>query len=90
MASSRLNSPDVTAAGIDDERFSAKYPPGAIAPFSGIYRCCICGLEAVSTKGHHLPPPSVHGHVSSTAALLFGPPVHWQLLVAVDHLSEVQ
>lgn len=30
--------------------------PGTATPYSGIYRCEICGHEAVSTKGHPLPP----------------------------------
>jgi hypothetical protein len=30
--------------------------PGTLTPFTGIYRCEVCGHEAGSTKQHPLPP----------------------------------
>ncbi len=30
--------------------------PGVATPYSGIYRCEVCGHEADSTKGKPLPP----------------------------------
>lgn len=44
----------------EDDRFDRIYPPGTLAPYSGIYRCDSCNIEAVSTKGHPLPPVDTH------------------------------
>lgn len=36
--------------------FDRTFNPGTATPYSGIYRCEVCGHEAVSTKTHPLPP----------------------------------
>ncbi|CAN5720086.1 hypothetical protein BH11PSE1_BH11PSE1_16850 [soil metagenome] len=57
--------------------FHTVHHPGEATPFSGIYRCLSCGLEAVSTKGHPLPPQHFrHRHPL---------PIHWQLVAASRH-----
>lgn len=53
--------------------------PGTIAPFSGIYRCEVCGHEAVSTHGHVLPPQNHHTHPNRQ-------PIIWRLIVASTHM----
>ena len=50
-----------------DPAFKHYYDPGTTAPLSGIYRCQNCGREAVSTKGHTLPPQNHHQHADGTA-----------------------
>jgi hypothetical protein len=55
--------------------FDAIYQPGASAPHSGIYRCTVCGHQAVSTAGYPLPPQSHHVHPNRQ-------PIRWQLVVA--------
>lgn len=37
-------------------KFDALHNPGVHAPYSGLYRCHVCGNEADSTKGKPLPP----------------------------------
>lgn len=51
---------------------------GSICEHSGIYRCDVCGHEAVSTKGHTLPPQSHHNHPGRQ-------PIAWRLTVACAH-----
>jgi hypothetical protein len=36
--------------------FDKTFAPGTPTPYSGVYRCEVCGHEAVSTKSHPLPP----------------------------------
>ena len=36
--------------------FDQTFSPGTHTPYSGIYRCEVCGTEAVSTKTHPMPP----------------------------------
>jgi hypothetical protein len=81
MALFKPGSSRVTAAPASDPRFFAFYSPGITVEVSGIYRC-ICGVEAVSTKGDPLPPIAEHEHSVSTENLL-GPP-RWHLLVAPE------
>ena len=38
------------------DAFDKLHPPGVSTPFSGLYKCEVCGHEADSTKGHPLPP----------------------------------
>jgi hypothetical protein len=54
--------------------FDVTHPAGNAAPFSGIYRCTICGRSAVSTVGHPLPPQNHHQHPAPQ-------PIKWQLVV---------
>ncbi|CAN5242790.1 hypothetical protein BH09PSE2_BH09PSE2_15150 [soil metagenome] len=58
--------------------FAPNYRPGTPAPYSGIYKCQTCGREAVSTKGHPLPPQ----HLAHNHPL----PIAWKLLVAATHI----
>ncbi|QEE38832.1 MULTISPECIES: hypothetical protein [unclassified Methylobacterium] len=58
--------------------FDQLSPPGTVCKHSGVYRCEICGHEAVSTKGHALPPQNHHTHPSRQ-------PIQWRLTVACAH-----
>lgn len=40
----------------DDKAFDAIYPPGASAPYSGIYKCVTCGFEVTCEEGRTFPP----------------------------------
>lgn len=60
------------------ELFDQLYHAGAEAPHSGIYRCHVCGHEAVSTQGHRLPPQGHPPHPN-------GQPIQWRLIVACQH-----
>lgn len=51
---------------------------GTVCQHSGIYRCEVCGHEAVSTKGHTLPPQNHHTHPNRQ-------PIAWRLTVACAH-----
>ena len=54
-------------------------PPGTPAPLSGIYRCVVCGHEAVATNGSPLPPQTHHAHPPGAQ------PIAWQCVVASTH-----
>lgn len=56
--------------------FDVLHLPGAMTPFSGIYRCAVCGREDVSVFGKPLPPQNHHQH-----SPLQGP-IKWQLIVS--------
>jgi len=58
--------------------FDALHHPGQLAPYSGIYRCAVCGHEAVSTRDHVLPPQNHHTHATYA-------PIQWQLIVVSTH-----
>jgi hypothetical protein len=64
---------------MNNPAFDELYHPGAIAPYSGIYRCHVCGHEAVSTKGNTLPPQTHHTHPTFA-------PIQWRLAVASTHV----
>jgi hypothetical protein len=53
--------------------------PGTITPFSGVYRCFVCGKEIVSEYNKPLPPQSHHVHQPSAG------PIRWKLLVFAQH-----
>lgn len=55
--------------------FDKHLNPGVPTPYSGIYRCAVCGREAVSTKNHPLPP-------EHHAANLLHQRTQWRLIVA--------
>ena len=57
------------------DAFDLLHHPGARTPFSGVYRCEVCGRSAVSTAGHPLPPQkaAIHWHAQ---------PILWRLVVA--------
>jgi hypothetical protein len=56
--------------------FDALHVPGAATPYSGIYRCAVCGKEDVSTEGHPLPPQNHHQHSAGAGS------IRWQLIVS--------
>lgn len=63
---------------ITDNAFDLLHHPGTPTPLSGIYRCHVCGHEAVSTRHHPLPPQNHHTHGSGAA-------IQWRLIVASTH-----
>jgi hypothetical protein len=56
--------------------FDLMYPPGAVTPYSGIYRCVVCGREDISVYGKPLPPQNHHQHLPTQG------PIRWQLIVS--------
>lgn len=56
------------------DAFDQLHTPGSSAPYSGIYRCEICGHEVVSTAGNPLPPQNHHQHPQHQA-------IRWRLIV---------
>lgn len=62
-----------------DATFDVLYHPAQHTPYSGIYRCEGCGVEAVSTKGHPLPPQNHHQHTALQG------PIRWRLIVMSTH-----
>jgi hypothetical protein len=62
-----------------DPVFDAEHRPSVPTPLSGIYRCMGCGVEAVSTQGHPLPPQNHHQHTLAQGA------IRWRLIVFADH-----
>jgi hypothetical protein len=65
---------------INHTAFDPTHHAGALAPYSGIYRCDVCAHEAVSTFGHHLPAQGgVHTHANNAS------PIAWRLIVASAH-----
>jgi len=60
--------------------FDVTHKAGSTAPYSGIYRCDVCGHDAVSTAGHTLPPQG-GAHTHST----YASPIAWRLVVACEH-----
>jgi len=70
-----------------DSNFDMTYPPGHLAPFSGIYRCTSCGFEAVSTAGNTLPPTRSCISHSVRWRCAHGD-VRWQLVAAAVHVSQ--
>jgi hypothetical protein len=63
---------------INDAQFDQLHHPAAPTPLSGIYRCHVCGHEAVSTRHHPLPPQNHHQHANRQ-------PIQWRLIVASTH-----
>jgi hypothetical protein len=61
----------------DHQAFDATHRAGDTTPFSGIYRCIVCGWEAVSTQGHTLPPQDHHIHT--------GGQILWRLSAYARH-----
>lgn len=53
------------------------YHPGTRTTWSGIYRCEVCGKEAVHTIDKPLPPQNHHTHPR-------GQPIRWRMIVT-DH-----
>lgn len=55
--------------------FDLLHSPGDSTPYSGIYRCEVCGGSAVSTVGNTLPPQAHHPHPANAG------PIKWRLVV---------
>ncbi len=64
---------------ITDGTLDKTFPPSTATPLSGIYRCDVCGHEAVSTKDHPLPPQNHHQHANRLV------PIAWRLIVVSTH-----
>jgi hypothetical protein len=60
----------------DSNVFDVTYPPGTETPYSGIYRCEVCGKEDTSVHPHPLPPQNHHQHQYGAG------PIRWRLVVA--------
>ena len=58
----------------ESHAFDLLHEPASTTPYSGIYRCEVCGHEVVSTKGHPLPPQNHHQHPNRQ-------PIRWRLVV---------
>ncbi|NTH13566.1 hypothetical protein G6L94_16605 [Agrobacterium rhizogenes] len=54
--------------------FDALHAVSQATPFSGIYRCTVCGQSITSTFSHPLPPQNHHQHPQHQ-------PIRWQLIV---------
>jgi hypothetical protein len=59
----------------DNESFDEVHHPGAIVPWSGIYRCQGCGQEVVHTIERPLPQQDHHQHKPEQGA------IRWRLIV---------
>lgn len=64
-----------------DWPFDTVHRPRAIAPFSGIYRCTICGWEEVSVANTTLPPHNHHAHAPGLGDIL------WRLSAYARHAA---
>lgn len=53
--------------------FDAIHEPGALTPYSGIYRCVGCGHEITDVVGRPLPPQNHHQHTYAQGR------IRWQL-----------
>lgn len=70
----------------DSTAFDHIYAPGTKTPYSGIYRCTVCGFEVVSTEGHPLPPEHSCSQHSPRWTCRHGA-VRWQLVTAPIHVN---
>jgi hypothetical protein len=59
----------------DHNLFETLYEPGTTTPYSGIYRCEVCGKEDTSVRDKPLPPQNHHQHASQQG------PIRWRLVV---------
>lgn len=59
----------------NDSKFDLLHHPGAPTPYSGVYRCEVCGKEATSVHPHPLPPQNHHQHEPGRG------PIRWRLTV---------
>ena len=61
---------------VDHTLFETQNATGAPAPYSGIYRCSICGQEIVAKRNEVLPSADHHPHYLGDDVM------HWQLTAA--------
>lgn len=59
------------------KHWESRYSPGEKVPYSGIYRCVICGKEVTCNNGDPLPPQNDSQHKSCKD-------IKWQLIVRTD------
>jgi hypothetical protein len=57
------------------QAFDVLHEPGALAPYSGVYRCEGCGHEIVEVRLRPLPPQNHHQHAYNQG------PIRWRLIV---------
>jgi hypothetical protein len=60
---------------LDHVAFDQIHQPGIPAPYSGIYRCEVCGAEITEVVGRPLPPQNHHQHPQRQ-------PIRWRLTVS--------
>jgi hypothetical protein len=58
------------------DAFDEIFSPGTPAPWSGIYRCQACHLEAACNANQPLPPQNIHPHPEA---------IQWRLAVYAMH-----
>jgi hypothetical protein len=63
-------------SGQNEGEFDKIYEPGSRSAWSGIYRCIVCGHEAVHTIDKSLPPQNHHVHKSGHGK------IQWKLVVS--------
>ncbi len=64
---------------VNHPAFDAIHLPGQAVPFSGIYRCVVCGYEVASNEGQPLPTQS---HAVHNARMQ---PIRWRLVAMAFH-----
>lgn len=67
--------------------FDKFHSPGDFTPYSGIYRCEVCGFECVSVEGKPLPPARTCGEHDSRWRCGWGQ-VKWRLIVYAVHTND--
>ena len=61
--------------------FETEFRSGERAPQSGLYRCCGCGHEIVSSAGYSFPPENHHRHAPDEGA------IRWRLIASAQPQS---
>jgi hypothetical protein len=61
------------------ESFDRDNHPGALTPFSGVYRCMGCGREIVSESNKPFPPQNHHQHTPAQGH------IRWRMVCYADH-----
>jgi hypothetical protein len=65
----------------NNKAYDQLHSPGVLAPYSGIYRCAVCGHEDTCVSGKPLPPQNHHQHNPPA-------PIQWKLIVAHAHIAD--
>ncbi len=66
---------------LEGDAFDTIFRPRATTPFSGIYRCTVCGWEEVSVAYTTLPPQNHHTHAPGLGHIL------WRLSAYARHAA---
>lgn len=61
---------------LDSAEYDKLHEPASTTPYSGIYRCVVCGKEDVSVHNKPLPTQNHHQHQAGLG------PIRWQLIVS--------